>query len=212
MSHCERFETSLSVMIDGELGAAERLPVVDHLARCAACRRFYRDARALDALVLETASAVPVEAPSRDVWERIEAAGGLRPAARSGSVVSLDLRWKIWGAVAAAALLVAVGLSVVSLWSVRRVQPVAGSSVAVVLGRASGRMSDERFVELATELLRADPSYHDRMREVMNLVTRPSGGREGTPERRSHEKRRRGESPGAAGEASIETAMLQGRS
>jgi predicted anti-sigma-YlaC factor YlaD len=191
MSHCERMELSLSVMMDGELEAAELLPAVDHLARCASCRAFYRDARALDSRVLEAGNAAEPQAPlaSAAVWDRIRAE--THPA--TGTARASGVRWRVWGSVAAALLIVAVGLAGARLWQAGAPARGENGPVVVVLGQDSGRMSDERFVELASELLRAGPRYHERMHEVMELVLRKETEREGAMEQRRRDERSGGE-------------------
>lgn len=50
-------------------------------------------------------------------------------------------------------------------------EQAAAGEVDVVLEEDKGSMTDERFVELATEILRADRDYHRKMLEVMAVVT-----------------------------------------
>jgi predicted anti-sigma-YlaC factor YlaD len=207
MSNCEHFETSLSVLIDGELESAELAPTIDHLVRCASCRAFYRDARALDEMVLDSAAVSVVAPPSDAIWSRIRVESDLRPPARSVR----GARWSVWAAVAASTFLVAVGLWAVTIRTSGRVTPAETGPVVVVLGQEAGRMSDERFVELATELLRADPQYHRRMLEVMDLVTQEPVEREGSVERRRGDVRRK-PATGEDREALVETAVLRGQS
>jgi hypothetical protein len=64
MTRCERIQSCLSALVDDELPQAEVVPALDHVARCAACRGFYRDVRAFDAL-LEADPRFPGRAPAR---------------------------------------------------------------------------------------------------------------------------------------------------
>ncbi|HEX9734006.1 MAG TPA: zf-HC2 domain-containing protein [Thermoanaerobaculia bacterium] len=167
---CETYRTSISALIDGELETPERLPAVDHLLECAACRIFYRRARALGDMLVASQSQDAEPAPE-DVWERIAAASGVTGQRRT--------RWRElrraprWAAQLAAALIVGLALG----WLLPRLpapalpEQAAAGEVDVVLEEDKGSMTDERFVELATEILRADRDYHRKMLEVMAVVT-----------------------------------------
>lgn len=165
---CETYKTSISALIDGELEAPDQLPAVDHLLDCASCRDFYRRARALGDM-LTAAQAQDAEPAPDDVWERIAAVSGVaRPSRRRGLA-----RAPRWAAQLAAALILGLGLG----WLLPRLPAPAPSEhaatgdVDVVLEEDQGSMTDERFVELATEVLRADRQYHRKMLEVMSVVT-----------------------------------------
>jgi len=162
---CAIHEAALSALLDGELEPAEAPPAVDHLLACAACRDFYRRARALDRAVALAGgpAALPPAPPA--VWERIVTAAELRPRAR---------RLGRWFLAAAAALAIAV-----SAWGLDALAPVLGGGderVDVVLGADRGRMTEERFVRLAVEMLQADSRYRDAMRAVLTAAESESGG------------------------------------
>ena len=127
---CERFEAMLPDYLEHALDAADRLAAERHLRDCARCAALVRD---LDAIVQE-AGALPVLAPSRDLWtgiaERIDTpvvaigAGSERGtvrAARGG-------QWLRLGAAAAALMLVTAGVT----WSVaaRTMRDGGGATVA----------------------------------------------------------------------------------
>ena len=174
MNRCEHHETLLSAWLDGPLDRESQIECLDHVARCASCRTFYLDARALDGLVavLHTRATAP-PAP-REVWERI--AWATRGAGRR----TLRPRLTTWALQAAAVLVVAIGLSVL-VWS-DRVAP-APEEAELRLGEG-GAMTESRFVELTKEVLRADPRYHTAMQRVMEQVIRDtSGSEEASPER-----------------------------
>ena len=173
MSDCETYEMSISALADGELPAEDLLPTLDHLTECASCRAFYRDVRALAAALpaeAELASAVPPEAPE-EIWHRIEAATA--PAfvqrERPGRAPSWALR------LAAAVLLVA------GLWgalaTVSALRPADGP-IEVTLGDDRGRMTEQRFVDLTVELLRADSRYHQEMLQVLTTIVERDGRQE----------------------------------
>jgi hypothetical protein len=155
MTRCTATQESLSAIIDGELEAVPLPRVLDHLARCFACRTFYRDARALDAIL--DALEPPLSAPA--------------PASPRRS------RWLPAAAAAAALLTIAVGL-----WAFAARARVGdrGPETGEVLQEAGARaMTDERFVELLAEVLRADRRYHDKLLDVMQQVSRKRAVREG---------------------------------
>ena len=64
MSDCERHEILVSTWLDGQLEREGQIECLDHLVRCAACRSFYADARALDGLVELVRPTAALERPS----------------------------------------------------------------------------------------------------------------------------------------------------
>ena len=82
----------------------------------------------------------------------------------------------------AAGLILALGIWLLRPAVLEESAPVLdreGGVVNVVLEQDRGSMSDERFLELTTELLRADRGYHRKMFEIMRVVddmtARPEG-------------------------------------
>ncbi len=173
MSDCETYEMSISALVDGELPKEELLPTLDHLAACPGCQAFYRDLRSLAAALPGEAdgatffSSASGEAPE-EVWRRIEAATA--PALpRTGRSQPWVMR------LAAAVLLVA------SLWgalaTISALSP-QGEPIEVTLGEDRGRMTEERFVDLTVELLRADSRYRQEMFQVLTTVVERDGRQE----------------------------------
>ena len=172
MSDCETYEMSISALADGELPREELLPTLDHLAACPACLAFYRDVRSLAAALpdpQQLSAPAPEEAPE-EVWRRIEVAAA--PA------LSRQGRLQPWAMRLAAALVL-----VASLWgalaALSTLRP-AGEPIEITLGEDRGRMTEQRFVDLTVELLRADSRYHQEMLQVLNTVTE-RGGRQEAP-------------------------------
>ena len=184
MIDCETCETSISALTDGELPAEDLLPAIDHLAECPSCQAFYRDVRALAAALpaggAQTSSSVfgrwrPLsrgkegrwergtggEVASEEVWRRIEAAAA--PA------LSRPGRIRPWAMRLAAGLLLVAGLWG-ALAVLRSAPRPAGAPIEVTLGEDRGRMTEQRFVNLTVELLRADPRYHQEMLQVLTAV------------------------------------------
>jgi hypothetical protein len=160
MERCEENQMTISAYLDGEATREEMLPVLDHLIACAECRAFYHEARQLDDLCdqLRRSCEEPAHPhPLRAFLGRL-----LMPPA-----------WA-WGA--AAAVVIAIGMWGGGLW--RPEQAVAPPAtppslerpVRVTLGEERGAMTDDRFLELTLELLRADTRYRQEMYAVLNEV------------------------------------------
>ena len=179
MNGCETHEIAISAIVDGALPSAEVPEALDHLLDCPSCRAFYRDSRALQralarpagaagaaggsaplARVLPAADLAPDEADEADeVWRRIEQEStrrARRPAA--------------WALRVAAGLLLAVA----AVWGATQ-QAGRDGAREVVLGGESGRMNQARFVEIATEVLEADPRYRREMLRVMQAADEVAG-------------------------------------
>ena len=176
MSDCETCEMSISALADGELPADELLPTLDHLAACPSCQAFYRDLRALaGALPLVTGSSrrlsEPAEAPEA-VWHRIEAAA---------PELSRSRRPLSWALRLAAVLVLAAGLW--GLFSTLRSTLRPDAPIEITLGEDRGRMTEQRFVDLTVELLRADPRYHQEMLQVLTVVLQRSSRQESPVDR-----------------------------
>lgn len=184
MSRCEFMEPAVSALADGELAAVEVAAAVDHLAACAGCRELYRRIRALDEAVAVWSGPAAGEPAPPQLWRRIaeDAAPPRRPA---------GARWSTWALRVAALALMACGV----WWAAPPPGPsllAGGDSVEVVLGSDPGSMTDRRFLEMTTELLRADRRYHRLMWKVMQAVAEDAEG-DGGVEREDERPRRAGE-------------------
>lgn len=175
MTPCERNEIELSALLDGEVDRRTLTATLDHLASCPACRDFYRRARALDgtlALVREEESGEP---PPAELWEDIRRRAQEPPDRRAGGIAV----WRI-----AAALAVAAG----ALWLALSAPggpaavPQPGGTLEVRVGEQGQPMTDERFLEITTELLRADRSYQQVLGQLLTEVNRLNFGDEGSIE------------------------------
>lgn len=129
---CEDFSDGLGDHIDETSGAAARAAMDAHAATCAACAALLRDVRSL----LGEARALPELAPSRDLWQGIEAriaapvialdaAGG-----RAGAAAGRRSPGWMWIGAAAAALVVAT--AGITFTATKRMyeDPAASPSVA----------------------------------------------------------------------------------
>lgn len=203
---CEPFTIAVSSLIDGELPAERHLDVIDHLVDCDRCRIFYRRARVLGAWTAAAESEGDESLPE-GLWARIATAANEAPQETNeahqtpaGARAAADPTWRTWLPSLAAALLLAVGL-----WTAGALGPFGNDIAKQIANRPAGdgiggdpvgggrqagalevelegdrgRMTEDRFVALATEVLRADRRYHLEMLEIMSTVTAATGVREG---------------------------------
>jgi len=149
----------ISALFDGESDPATALELLEHVASCPACAAFARDLRTMQANIDQVYMVPEVPEPEPVAVLPLE-----RPR-RSIRVT----RWA-WGL--AAAMVVAVGLS----YGITAALPsgVTGAQrdreVVIRLEENRGAMTDERFITLVTELLRADRKYQYQMYAVLDAL------------------------------------------
>ena len=192
--YLERISALLDGEIDGEVdGHLDReslLQTIDFLVRSEEGRAFYRESRELDGL-LEAGgqrSATPHQRLDARVWSGIKERVESQSSNQTARVVALEDRkgrqreddsesksHPVW--ILAAAIFAAVlGLASYELWQDRSSgTPDAGVQVAsldqeVEVGSSPDSMNDERFFDLATELLEADRKYRKEMLALMTAV------------------------------------------
>ncbi len=181
---CEHYEMEISALIDGELPAAEALTVTDHLLHCPDCQEFYCLVRGVDHALEEAKLIARTGDLPVGLWTRIDAASGAqsRSNASQDKVVAMRKPHQVapWLLKMAAAVLIMVGVwSLGQLW----VNPgLGGGALQVHLESDRGAMNDERFIDITTELLRADRRYHQKMLEIMTAINSHSYVSEGSPE------------------------------
>ena len=167
---CEAHALALSSFVDGELPFPDCLPVVDHLAGCEECRRFYLGARRLSERLVEA----PTAPAAGSSWEAIERADGSEIARRRRRHPAPSRSLRAAGLAAAALLVVAIGVA-----RFQAAPPTAGDDPAplreIVVEGARGRMTDDRFLSLLSELLSADSRYHRETERVLRFVLRREG-------------------------------------
>ncbi|MBL8113584.1 MAG: zf-HC2 domain-containing protein [Acidobacteria bacterium] len=193
---CDSFAPEISAFVDGELPFPEALPAIDHLAACESCRRFYLETRGLGERVTGGASPAPEQ-----LWDRVASRLGELPA----QLPVRTSRGRVWAAGLAAAAAVVFALTLARRGADA---PAGNANVApgtttapsalreIVVEGARGRMTDERFVTLLSEILSADRKYHQETQRVMSLVNR----REGLSDRDDRDLPRTEESEPAEGE------------
>ena len=166
---CETFQISLSALLDSELEMAEVVPTFDHLLGCGECRSFYLQARALEEKITSepAVKGASQSAHLEELWVRIR---------------NESLRRERWRRArarlpqAAAILFVMVGsLFVYDRWPAPT--PDGGDS-EIVVGENRGQMTPNRFLEITSELLRADRRFHREMLQVMAVVAEERGAGE----------------------------------
>ena len=185
----DRYLERISALVDGEYDPDSLLATIDFLVRSKEGRAFYLESRELDGLLEGGGQrATGTERVDGRVWAGIKdqvesndaeqasvaevvALDSNRPDPNSGSHRSHPA-WILAAAVFAAVL----GLASYELWQDRSstasnsgVQ-VASLSTEVEVGGSPDSMNDERFFDLATELLEADRKYHKEMLALMAAV------------------------------------------
>ncbi len=156
MTQCSDYEVELSAIFDGESDPATALELLEHVASCPSCAAFARDLRTMQANI-DLVYVAPGPEPI-----------AVLPLERRRRPIRVT-RWA-WGLAAAA--VVAVGLS----YGVKAALPggVTGAErdrqVVIRLEENRGAMSDERFIAIVTELLRADRKYQYQMYAVLEAL------------------------------------------
>lgn len=158
----DRFEIEISTLLDGELSGEEMRLAVDALVERDDLRDFWKQSRKLDRN-LKVRRGGETEPASEEVWNHIERQAGL---GRARVIPMPRMTTRAWAA--AASLFLILGLSAVGVWQTP--SPAGATEKTVQLGSNEGGMSEERFIELTTELLQADSRYHRKMLEVMEVV------------------------------------------
>ena len=161
MIFCNDYEIELSALLDGESNPAMALKLVEHVASCSSCSTFVCELRSTQAFV-DSLQMVPNSEP--------EPKAPLPVERKSTRVLRLRPQW----AIGLAALLIVT----VSLWFGTDIgSPLAltndlrDGELTIRLEENKGRMSDERFVVLVSELLRADRRYQNEMYVVLDELT-----------------------------------------
>ncbi|MBZ0264740.1 zf-HC2 domain-containing protein [bacterium] len=166
---CENFEVNISALMDNELTGKELLQTLDHIVGCESCRKFYTECRSLESLIQNKPNLENVEeiVLPEQLWDSI-----VEKASRKKTrIFHFPGSPQIWAV--AAMLFLAVGLWVGGVLKLPNINPERhGDVVELRLEENKGKMTEDRFIELTTELLKADRSYHRKMLEVMETVNR----------------------------------------
>lgn len=170
-------EADLSAVIDGELDGEPLRLAIDALVEDSSLRDFWKQSRGLQATLANPDDDRVGVSPSPDLWKKIE-----KETNESTLIVSLK-RLPMRSLAAAATILLVVSLTLSGLL---RIDLPFGQSngQSVNLAGERGSMDEQRFIDLTTELLQADPRYHRKMLEVMELVNEQAYGYETAGNRR----------------------------
>ncbi|MCB2211746.1 hypothetical protein KQI52_06500 [bacterium] len=160
------FEENLSAIMDGELTGEELLESIDALVEDGELREFWRDSRSLQKALARPQSEL-VETPPSSVWENVEFSAG-KPKRKAKILSIREVSPQVWAA--AASIVLIFSLTLAGLFN--GVMPEQANARTIQLGQNEGRMTEDRFLELTSELLKADPRYHRKMLEVMQMVNR----------------------------------------
>ncbi len=165
MSCPEEFQADISALMDGELERDETLRVIDRLLEDSDCREGYLEMRRLTTVV--AAAEIPGSLPER-AWKTIRSKTGLDAPVRSWAWLRpIPVPAWMLGAAAVLVLSLLVWTNVpTEVDPGVRFQP----GVTIEVGSNEDAMTDQRFVELTTEILQADRRYHRKMLEVMNEI------------------------------------------
>jgi predicted anti-sigma-YlaC factor YlaD len=171
MSRCEHREVEVSAFLDGELGRASSLGVVDHLLECPSCREFFHQARSLETPVTGVLGDGGESEMLAALWPEVEGAG-------ARSAASGRRRLLRWSLAAAAVVVVGIGLAL-GFGRTALLGHNEGDIVRVRLTSNPGQLNEERFVTMTTQLLQADPRYRREMLAILRAVDRLDGAGEG---------------------------------
>ena len=191
-------ELAISALLDLELDRGDLLPTIDRLVDDPQLQEFYRQGRALDAAALEARQAEDgtgeedADQMGR-LWGGIESRSRQEAPASPATPQPTPQRWS-WGLVGAAAAAVlllglALGLGVprstpgaVPMTTAQASPEGTGDAIAATLAPVEAPMTEQRFVQLAAELLQAEPEYRLKMAEILSVLDRESRSTEGTGE------------------------------
>ena len=153
---CQDYEIELSALSDGESDPKMAMRLVEHVAECSECASFVKKLRS-------TQDAVELAFP--ELGSSFQIPKDNKPSSRFG--VSKVPKWA-WGL--AAGWLVAAGLwfSYADTPESRAAADMRDGEMVIRLEEDKGLMTDERFVALMTELLRADRRYQSQMLDVLD--------------------------------------------
>ncbi len=155
---CDRFTAELSELVDGTLDLATRARVEAHIEACDDCRALLADLRAIK----DRARGAERVAPPESLWPRIAARLREQGVAPAGSLrVSRASTWQ-WMAIAAA-LILAVGLTLFVTWARRPVPTTAANKQpAPVVSTPQGNATAPQSVEGIEAELNAAEQHYDR--------------------------------------------------
>jgi hypothetical protein len=161
MKRCSDYEIELSALLDGESDPAMALTLVGHVAECSECSSCVRELsssqKIIDSLQIVPATKTDAAVFAPSVRKR-PLLFGLRP------------QWAV-GLAAALVLAVSVWFGNVFGTSAGLTNDLRDGELVIRLEEDKGRMSEERFVAIVSELLRADRRFQNEMYVVLDEIT-----------------------------------------
>lgn len=185
----EHYEADLSAIVDGELDGEPLRQAIDALIRNPDLRAFWAESRAMQSSLFGENDRAGIT-PPEGMWDKIQKKA--RPRAKIFLLSSAPAR--TWAA--AATILLAVGLTVSGFLKVD-IPFFHNQQRTIQLAGDRGSMSEDRFLQLTTEILQADPRYQRKMLEVMQVVNQQAYGFQTGEGRRLGEPLRDTSDPGA---------------
>jgi hypothetical protein len=158
-------EIEVSTLLDGQLQGEELLCVIDLLLADNEARDFYLNSRALDKRLAEVRLPEETEPMPNKLWQGIAQSVGMRNA------TILPFSRVMQPFVAAAALVfAAVALGIIAFMN-PQAQVAADREMVISLEANPEGLTDTEFVKLTRQLLESDRKYHQKMFEIMQIVT-----------------------------------------
>lgn len=156
MIECRDYELEISALLDGESDPSTAMELLEHVGTCRSCATFVGDVRAAQSKI-----------------DRVYAVAG--PVFTEGAPTIRELRIgpvPRWAWAIAATIVVTVGGSIAldTAFSNAAVNTLGDGEIVVRLEENRGEMTEDRFFELTTELLRADRIFRDEMYSVLDAV------------------------------------------
>lgn len=156
MKQCEDYEIEISALLDGESDPKMALHLVQHVASCSSCSAFVREMESTQAAI-DSIQLVPDPEPVVELQQRRRLHLSVVP------------RWA-WGLAAGWIVAVGVWFGTAATPARRMANDFRDGELVIHLEADKGRMTDERFVALMSELLRADRRYQSQMYTVLDGI------------------------------------------
>jgi anti-sigma factor RsiW len=161
MTRCSDYEIEISALTDGESDPAMALKLLTHVAECSACSEFVRELRMTQELVDSIPEVPEDESQSAEI---------VSIPRRRPSVLGLKPQW-VLGLAALLVVTVGVWFNTGIATSANLTNDLRDGELVIRLEEDKGRMSEERFVAMVSELLRADRRFQNEMYVVLDEIT-----------------------------------------
>lgn len=166
MNKCSEYELEISALFDGESDPATALELLEHVATCPSCSAFVQNLKAMQGALdrvydIGQPSSAPVSA--------------IEPKLRSRRMP----RWA-WGLAATIVLSLGLAYGLPATFSVDSDSALQERQMVIRLEENRGDMSQDRFMEMVSELLSADRMYQNEMSAVLEAVR--AGGSSENPD------------------------------